>query len=145
MTNAPVNPHRLRAYLATRDAPCPRCGYNLRGNTAGICPECGDRVTLPLAPAMPAPARHVGHVLGGVGLSLGFCSAGFNTFGAFMFGSGRATLILLAITVIDLVALIAWVLLRRRILLVPRPALVLSCALCWVIPTAAAVYWIRFH
>ena len=22
--------------------PCPRCGYDLRGNSAGVCPECGE-------------------------------------------------------------------------------------------------------
>jgi hypothetical protein len=31
----------LREYLAARDAPCPRCGYNLRGLTDPVCPECG--------------------------------------------------------------------------------------------------------
>ena len=30
----------LRAYLQTHDAPCPICGYNLRGVTLPICPEC---------------------------------------------------------------------------------------------------------
>lgn len=27
------------------DVYCPRCGYNLRGLTGGICPECGDDVS----------------------------------------------------------------------------------------------------
>lgn len=31
----------LRALLADDDAPCPACGYNLRGLTAGTCTECG--------------------------------------------------------------------------------------------------------
>lgn len=31
----------LRLYLASRDVPCPRCGYNLRGSTSSSCPECG--------------------------------------------------------------------------------------------------------
>lgn len=26
------------------DVPCPRCGYNLRGNQGGRCPECGANV-----------------------------------------------------------------------------------------------------
>lgn len=30
----------LCAYLADHDAPCPICGYNLRGVTLGVCPEC---------------------------------------------------------------------------------------------------------
>jgi hypothetical protein len=24
---------------------CPGCGYNLQGNTSGICPECGRKTT----------------------------------------------------------------------------------------------------
>ncbi|MEM9166951.1 MAG: hypothetical protein AAGB48_07975 [Planctomycetota bacterium] len=32
---------QLRAYLAERDVPCPRCGYNLRGVREPVCPECG--------------------------------------------------------------------------------------------------------
>jgi len=30
----------LRNFLAERDAPCPNCGYNLRGLQAETCPEC---------------------------------------------------------------------------------------------------------
>ena len=36
----------LQAYLAGRDAPCPVCGYNLRGLDSQKCPECGARLTL---------------------------------------------------------------------------------------------------
>jgi hypothetical protein len=31
----------IESYLARRNAPCPRCGYNLRGLSKGRCPECG--------------------------------------------------------------------------------------------------------
>jgi len=27
--------------------PCPSCGYNLRGNTSGTCPECGAPIPTP--------------------------------------------------------------------------------------------------
>src|ERR1044071_7129464 len=40
----------LHEYLAERDAPCPGCGYNLRGLSADTCPECG--VPLHLSVAM---------------------------------------------------------------------------------------------
>lgn len=44
----------LRVYLAERDAPCPRCGYNLRGVTAEACPECGCPLAIGLSdPAIP--------------------------------------------------------------------------------------------
>lgn len=38
----------LASYLAHRDAPCPSCGYNLRGSTAPACPECGRELKLTL-------------------------------------------------------------------------------------------------
>jgi hypothetical protein len=31
--------------LRQRDGICASCGYNLTGNTSGICPECGRRAT----------------------------------------------------------------------------------------------------
>jgi 4-amino-4-deoxy-L-arabinose transferase-like glycosyltransferase len=33
-------------YLADRDAPCPVCGYNLRGLQRADCPECGHHLVL---------------------------------------------------------------------------------------------------
>ncbi len=36
----------LAAYLATHDAPCLGCGYNLRGLAEPRCPECGREATL---------------------------------------------------------------------------------------------------
>ena len=38
----------LVGYLAGRDAPCPRCGYNLRGVESSRCPECGGALELTL-------------------------------------------------------------------------------------------------
>jgi hypothetical protein len=45
----------VRAYLAGRDAPCPSCGYNLKGVESAACPECGSRLELSLA--RPGPGR----------------------------------------------------------------------------------------
>lgn len=41
---------RLRSYLLARRAQrligcCPRCEYNLTGNSSGVCPECGTPTT----------------------------------------------------------------------------------------------------
>ncbi len=35
---------RLRSFLASTDAPCPACGYNLRGVATRLCPECGTAI-----------------------------------------------------------------------------------------------------
>jgi hypothetical protein len=42
--------NRLRAFLAERDFPCPKCKYNLHACTQPRCPECGtslDRQSIP--------------------------------------------------------------------------------------------------
>jgi len=36
----------LRRMRRWRNHHCPDCGYNLRGNTSGVCPECGARMPL---------------------------------------------------------------------------------------------------
>lgn len=36
----------LAVYLARNDAPCPKCRYNLRGVTNGLCPECGEKIVI---------------------------------------------------------------------------------------------------
>ena len=35
---------------------CPRCGYNLLGNTSGVCPECGTPVPKEAVDGSPRPA-----------------------------------------------------------------------------------------
>src|ERR1043165_104303 len=36
----------LRTFLAERDVPCPKCGYNLRGLSGPTCPECNTLLAL---------------------------------------------------------------------------------------------------
>jgi len=36
----------IYAWLAEHDAPCPACGYNLRGVVSRLCPECGTPIEL---------------------------------------------------------------------------------------------------
>jgi hypothetical protein len=45
----------LREYLADRDVPCHRCGYNLRGAQDVFCPECNAVIPRP-------PSEHVTRV-----------------------------------------------------------------------------------
>lgn len=44
---------RLVSYLRLHDAPCPACGYNLRGLTQPVCPECEHELVLTVGLAQP--------------------------------------------------------------------------------------------
>jgi hypothetical protein len=46
MPPAPSDTTALLAWLATRDIPCPVCGYNLRALPDPRCPECNAPLTL---------------------------------------------------------------------------------------------------
>lgn len=43
----------LLDFVAQREVPCPRCGYNLRGLTQPACPECGDKLKLTVGSLSP--------------------------------------------------------------------------------------------
>ena len=43
----------LVAFLSTRDAPCPLCGYNLHALVEPRCPECGRELVLSVGLAEP--------------------------------------------------------------------------------------------
>ncbi|HPM24999.1 MAG TPA: hypothetical protein PLP66_13915 [Phycisphaerae bacterium] len=47
---AGVRRHRILARTPRPHGHCPKCGYDLTGNTSGVCPECGGAVS-----------RHDGH------------------------------------------------------------------------------------
>ncbi len=51
---APAGTFGLAEWLAERDAPCPACGYNLRGVASDKCPECGATLELELRRRRPA-------------------------------------------------------------------------------------------
>lgn len=62
----------LLMHLREHDAPCPACGYNLRGITTLVCPECGLKLTIGVALA-DAPTR-----LWTAGVVLAALGAGFH-------------------------------------------------------------------
>lgn len=57
MDHGPLKSERdlLQEFLAQQDAPCPACGYNLRGLTGPACPECAGVLTLGVARAREGP------------------------------------------------------------------------------------------
>ncbi len=59
----------LPTYLATRDEPCPSCGYNLRALKTDRCPECNQQLVLCVGLAEP---RMAAFITGLVGLAMGF-------------------------------------------------------------------------
>lgn len=89
----------MQAYLADRDAPCPVCGYNMRGLATSTCPECGRRIELRLRRRRPSLAKRFvwlnSIVLGGITLVLAPLSAkslwsGWRT-GFYLRGIGKVT------------------------------------------------------
>jgi hypothetical protein len=46
----------LRSSRSPSRSACEKCGYNLTGNTSGICPECGTAIPLPDKPSSPGEA-----------------------------------------------------------------------------------------
>lgn len=53
----------LNAYLADRDEPCPRCGYNLRNLTGDTCPECGDALRLKVGLVEPRMFAYIASII----------------------------------------------------------------------------------
>lgn len=45
-TSNPADATAVIAWLDAHDEPCPVCGYDLRGLTEPLCPECGKPLTL---------------------------------------------------------------------------------------------------
>jgi len=59
------NAQALREFLATREAACPSCGYNLRGLVGGMCPECNQEIALRIALVDPRVGLFLVGFLGG--------------------------------------------------------------------------------
>lgn len=61
----------LRAFLATRDVPCPCCNYNLRALPGSRCPECNQELVLQVGLVEPKLAWFVTGLVG-IGMGFGF-------------------------------------------------------------------------
>ena len=69
----------LRDFLASRDAACPICRYDLRGATTNRCPECGHTLALSLGGYQRLPLWwYLGFAgpVGGVGLYIWMATIG---------------------------------------------------------------------
>lgn len=62
----------LAAFLATRDAPCPVCGYNLRSLLTDRCPECGRHLVLAVGTTEPKLGAFIAGLVG-LASGFGFC------------------------------------------------------------------------
>ncbi len=65
-----------RVYLAVTDAPCPACGYNLRGSAGDKCPECAAAIELAVREEAPAKRWDLVAVIGIVLTTLYFAIHG---------------------------------------------------------------------
>jgi hypothetical protein len=105
----------LNTYLADRDLPCPRCGYNLRLLVGRRCPECGDELTLQVGlvePRMAAYLTTLGAACAGVGGSGLFCLIGLSAAPSNWWRTSGARMLLVLLVVS--VAMLTATLLRRR-------------------------------
>lgn len=135
----------LRSFLAERDAPCPSCGYNLRGLTGSFCPECDQALVLRVGLVEP---RLAGWVAGLVGLAMG---AGFSGLLVIYWLTvivqrGRAIrtdefiLVTGAGLVVEGVALWVWVRYGAAIRRLPSSARGMLALGCWVL--TGANFWV---
>jgi hypothetical protein len=54
MSGSPGNSSLVQQFLAEHDAPCPGCGYNLRGVGGEMCPECSRPIVLTVQDGSPS-------------------------------------------------------------------------------------------
>lgn len=126
----------LRRFLASRDVPCPSCGYNLRGLAGEVCPECRQELVLTVRLAEP----RLGWWLAGlIGLA---CGVGFDALltvyfitmtilRQFMPPAGEFVTAVLAPLAVLAPSLWMWLTQRARIRRQPKRRQVLLALGCW--------------
>ena len=126
----------LNAYLAERDVPCPRCGYNLRSLAGERCPECGDQLTLRVGLSEPRATAYLTALAAscaGVGGSGLFCLIGLTAAPADWWAEPAAVSLLVMLAVSG--GMLGGLLARRRSFRVasPRAQWVLAAVACVVV------------
>lgn len=135
----------IAVFLAGRDVPCPRCGYNLRGLERARCPECERPLTLRVEPAEPPRGVFVAGLTGLVGGAAFSVAMGVHAVAADVWGGSAAGAVMAVwpapLTCVCQAALAAawihWAGSMGRLPLVARRGLV---AACWVV--SIAVGWL---
>ncbi|MCL4221515.1 MAG: hypothetical protein KJZ65_09090 [Phycisphaerales bacterium] len=124
----------LERFLADHDAPCPGCGYNLRGLEGDQCPECGERLELRIGMADPKLSQFIGGLIG--------LAAGLGFHGLFLIWVGYVAAVgtfsmwdalppLVVGLVVSSAALFAWTGLRARMRRLPLSRRRLLVFVCW--------------
>ncbi len=139
----------LFAYLASHDAPCPICGYNLRQLTRDVCPECGQRFHLSIGATRPPFAAFLMFLMPPLmvgGASLVMLAILAVLFARHQLGRGmpKVVWVLIALGLLDLV--LAYFLYRRRVWFLRRPRTQrYACvAASWLVQIAAIALSLTF-
>ncbi len=119
-------------HLATHDAACPGCGYNLRALLSNTCPECGRSATLAelLSPNLPDGA----YTIGFIGLALLACMI-LPAAGVF----GEAPLLAIAVMASAPIPVYLWSDHETWIKTRPRALRILMTLVCWILPILACL------
>lgn len=143
---------QLREFLATRDEPCPNCGYNLRGLQGAVCPECRQELVLRINMLDPAWKSLIATVMGlTVGAGMPICFElffwGVVVFGGENISERERVQLVIVPSVIGLIFLVPLVVLvssvgrrwfRSRSVFIR----VVIASAAWILPLAAIAGWL---
>lgn len=139
----------LREYLNDRDVPCPSCGYNLRGLTTDVCPECEEHVVLGVRLAEPKLKAFIAAMLG-LAVGGGFSAMLIGYVGIRELGRARGAIPpdFLQAVIPGLVicgGLLAWLLWKRRVFCLWPQGVRVGCAmLAWGLALCNLAYFTLF-
>lgn len=132
----------LRAFLATRETPCPSCNYNLRGLTTDRCPECDQDLVLQVGLAEPRLGAYLSGLVG-LAVGSGFCSIVLAWgMAAGMPSRDPGILPLLCGTVIGGALTALWLARGRSIRRWPPARLACAASACWILSGACVVLFL---
>jgi hypothetical protein len=128
----------LRVFLASRDVPCPACGYNLRDLEGSRCPECGDDLVLQVGLPEPKQAALIAGLIGlaaGAGMSgllIGYAAI-VTLFRGIRPPPGAFMVLTIGGFIMEGVPLFLWLWYWGGIRRLPQPAKYLLVAGCWTL------------